>query len=81
MGRKNTSKTKTRTPRRNTTPQVKKRVDISTEALEFKNTELLRKFVTEKGKILSRRVTGLPAKMHRKMTTSVKRARGVLLMK
>ncbi|MDL5048685.1 30S ribosomal protein S18 [Oscillatoria amoena NRMC-F 0135] len=67
--------------RRNNPPAARKRVDISAEALEFKNTELLRKFVTEKGKLLPRRITGLPAKMHRKMTNSVKRARTVLLMK
>ncbi|MDZ4742188.1 MAG: 30S ribosomal protein S18 [Verrucomicrobiota bacterium] len=67
--------------RRNTTPVARKRVDISGEALEYKNTELLRKFVTEKGKLLPRRVTGLPAKLHRKMTNAVKRARTALLMK
>ncbi len=67
--------------RRNTTPVARKRVDISSEAVEFKNTDLLRKFVTEKGKLLPRRVTGLPAKLHRKMTTAVKRARTALLMK
>lgn len=59
----------------------KRRIDINQEAIEFKNTELLKKYVTEKGRILPRRMTGLPAKLHRKMTEQIKRSRNTLLMK
>ena len=33
-----------------------RRIDISTDAIDFKNPELLKKFVTETGKILSRQI-------------------------
>ncbi len=59
----------------------KRRIDINAEAIDFRNTELLKKFQTEKGRILPRRVTGMPAKLHRKLTRSIKRARQVLLCK
>jgi small subunit ribosomal protein S18 len=59
----------------------KRRIDINPEALDFKNTELLKKFLTEKGRILPRRVTGMPAKWHRRLVTEIKRARQLLLVK
>ena len=59
----------------------KRRIDVNTEALDFKNTELLKKFVTEKGRILPRRITGMPSKLHRKLTREIKRARNILLIK
>jgi small subunit ribosomal protein S18 len=59
----------------------RRRIDISFEAIDYKNPDLLKKFVTENGKILSRRVTGMPARLHRKITREIKRARSVLLMK
>jgi small subunit ribosomal protein S18 len=59
----------------------RKRIDINNEAIEFRNTELLKKFVTERGKMLPRRITGMPSKLHRKLTKEIKRARNVLLMK
>ena len=36
----------------------RRRIDIATEAIDYKNPDLLKKFVTESGKILPRRVTG-----------------------
>jgi small subunit ribosomal protein S18 len=45
----------------------RRRIDIAAEAIDYKNPDLLRKFVTESGKILPRRVTGMPAHMHRKI--------------
>jgi small subunit ribosomal protein S18 len=59
----------------------RRRLDISTEAIDFKNPELLRKFTTEAGKILPRRMTGLAAHLHRKITREIKRSRAALLMK
>jgi len=59
----------------------RRRIDIPLEAIDYKNPEILRRFVTEAGKILPRRVTGLPARFHRKITREIKRARTVLLMK
>ena len=69
-------------PRRRTLRSLaKRRIDINMEAIDFKNTELLKKFLTEKGRILPRRITGMTAKMHRKLTQEIKRARNVLLVK
>lgn len=44
-------------------------------ALEYKNVSYLRRFITEQGKILSRRITGLTAKEQRQLTKAVKQAR------
>ncbi len=59
----------------------RRRVDIAPEAIDYKNPDLLRKFVTESGKILPRRVTGMSAYLHRRITREIKRSRSVLLMK
>ena len=59
----------------------RRRIDIALEALDYKNPAILKKFVTESGKILPRRLTGMPAHFHRKITREIKRARAVLLMR
>jgi small subunit ribosomal protein S18 len=48
--------------------------------VDYKDTAKLRKFVSERGKILPRRITGNCAKHQRVLTTAVKRARHVALM-
>ena len=48
--------------------------------IDYKEADKLKKFVSEKGKILPRRVTGLCAKHQRKVTTEIKRARHIALM-
>jgi small subunit ribosomal protein S18 len=73
--KKNTARRK---PRR-TAP--KKRIDINAEAIDYLNTDLLKRFVTEKGRIIPRRITGMPAKLHRKLDKAIKRARQVQLIK
>ncbi len=50
------------------------------EPIDYKDVDLLRKFVTERGKILPRRITGLTSKQQRDMTLSIKRSRQVALM-
>lgn len=45
------------------------------EYIDYKDVELLKKFISERGKILPRRVTGTSAKYQRKLTTAIKRAR------
>ena len=45
--------------------------------LDYKNAEQLQRFITEKGKILPRRVTGACAKAQRQITKAVKRARQI----
>ena len=46
----------------------------------YKEADKLKKFVSEKGKILPRRVTGLCAKHQREVTLAVKRARHIGLL-
>ena len=50
------------------------------EPIDYKDVDLLKKFITERGKILPRRLTGLTAKQQRDLTTAVKRARIVALL-
>ena len=50
------------------------------EPIDYKDVDLLKKFITERGKILPRRLTGLTAKQQRDLTNSVKRARIVALL-
>ena len=50
------------------------------ESIDFKNVEKLRRFVSERGKILPRRVMGTCAKHQRELTTAIKRARQVALL-
>ena len=60
---------------------ARRRPNIGFEDLDFRNVEVLKKFVTEQGRILSRYYTGLPAHFQRRMATAVKRSRNVLLIK
>jgi len=48
--------------------------------IDYKDTALLSKFVSERGKILPRRVTGTSAKYQRELTVAIKRARQMALM-
>nr|YP_009293831.1 ribosomal protein S18 [Ahnfeltia plicata]YP_010204148.1 ribosomal protein S18 [Ahnfeltia fastigiata]AOM65519.1 ribosomal protein S18 [Ahnfeltia plicata]UAT97279.1 ribosomal protein S18 [Ahnfeltia plicata]UAT97484.1 ribosomal protein S18 [Ahnfeltia plicata]UAT97688.1 ribosomal protein S18 [Ahnfeltia fastigiata]UAT97892.1 ribosomal protein S18 [Ahnfeltia fastigiata] len=50
------------------------------ESLDYKDIDLLRKFITDQGKILPRRSTGLTAKQQKKLTKSIKRARVLSLL-
>jgi small subunit ribosomal protein S18 len=50
------------------------------EPIDYKDVDLLRKFITERGKILPRRITGLTAKQQRDMTQAIKRARILALL-
>ncbi|MBC7825758.1 MAG: 30S ribosomal protein S18 [Candidatus Parcubacteria bacterium] len=50
------------------------------EPIDYKDVDLLRKFITERGKILPRRITGLTAKQQRHITVAIKRARIMALL-
>lgn len=43
--------------------------------IDYKDVELLKRYISEKGKILPRRVTGTCAKHQRTLTVAIKRAR------
>jgi small subunit ribosomal protein S18 len=50
------------------------------QPIDYKDVDLLRKYITERGKILPRRMTGLTAKQQRELTKSIKRARQLALL-
>ena len=52
----------------------------TTDTVDYKDVELLSKFLTEQGKILPRRVTGLTTKQQTRLTKAVKRARILALL-
>jgi len=50
------------------------------EFIDYKNADKLRKYVSERGKILPRRVMGTCARHQRELTTAIKRARQIALL-
>ena len=50
------------------------------QSIDYKDTAKLRRFVSERSKILPRRVTGTCAKHQRELTDAIKRARHVALL-
>ena len=50
------------------------------EFIDYKDTAKLRKFISERGKIMPRRISGACAKHQRELNTAIKRARQVALL-
>lgn len=50
------------------------------EEIDYKDVAKLRRYITERGKILPRRISGNCAKHQRQMTTAIKRARNVAML-
>ena len=50
------------------------------ESIDYKDVAKLRKYVTERGKILPRRISGTCAKHQRELTVAIKRARNIALL-
>lgn len=50
------------------------------ETIDYKDVTKLKRFVSERAKILPRRVTGTCAKHQRELTTAIKRARHIALL-
>ena len=48
--------------------------------IDYKDTAKLKRYISERGKILPRRITGNCAKHQRALTVAIKRARHVALM-
>lgn len=48
--------------------------------IDYKDLETLRRFITERGKILPRRITGVSAHFQRKLNTAIKQARYIGLL-
>lgn len=48
--------------------------------IDYKDLDMLRDYVTETGKIMPARVSGIPARFQRRLSTAVKRARYLSLL-
>ncbi|MCB9778001.1 MAG: 30S ribosomal protein S18 [Alphaproteobacteria bacterium] len=51
-----------------------------TVEIDYKDPKLLRRFITERGKIVPRRVSGVCAKHQRRLATAIKRSRHIAFL-
>ena len=57
------------------------RFDAATiDYVDYKDVELLKRYINEQGKLLPRRITGVSAKFQRQLTRAVKRARHLAML-
>jgi small subunit ribosomal protein S18 len=54
--------------------------DVPDEEINYKNIKLLNRYLTERGKIISSRVSGVSAKKQKKLSKAIKRARNLALL-
>ena len=54
--------------------------DKEHDFIDYKDTNKLKRYVSERGKILPRRITGTSVKYQKKVATAVKRARHLALL-
>jgi len=80
------NKNNTKSPRRKKTFFYKPRKKVCVfcekhiEEIDYKNVAMLSRFISDKGKILPRRITGTCAKHQRQLATAIKRAREMALI-
>lgn len=55
-------------------------VDKTTNSIDYKDVAKLRRYLSERGRIVPRRVTGTCARHQRQLTVAIKRARQIALM-
>ena len=70
-------------PARRRAPHRRKKVCVfcgKDNTIDYKDVNKLKRYVSERGKILPRRITGNCAKHQRALTVAIKRARHVSLM-
>lgn len=58
----------------------RKRTLDPTIAIDFKKPDMLKRFITDRGKIIPRRISGATASQQRAITTAIKRARYLSLL-
>ncbi len=54
--------------------------NVVPDYLDWKDVDLLRQFVPERGKIMPRRISGIPAKDQRRIAKAIKRARSMAIL-
>ena len=65
-----------RKPKKKATPLK----SVKIESIDYKDTALLRKFISDRGKIRARRVTGVSVQEQRAIARAVKNAREMALL-
>ena len=65
-----------RKPKKKTNPLKAAKIDV----VDYKDTALLRKFISDRGKIRARRVTGVSVQEQRAIARAVKNAREMALL-
>ena len=65
-----------RKPKKKSNPLKTSKIDV----IDYKDTALLRKFISDRGKIRARRVTGISAQQQRQVARAVKNAREMALL-
>ncbi|MBU8921922.1 MAG: 30S ribosomal protein S18 [Bacteroidales bacterium] len=78
MGGKTVAKKKKKKDKRTTNKPCRFCADKLT--IDYKNDGLLRRFVTDRGKISPRRITGTCARHQRQLAMAIKRARAIALL-
>jgi len=82
MRERNNSRNSRNNPRNNrnnlkTNKKVKRVID---SYIDYKDSKQLQKFLTDQGKIIPRRITGLTAIQHRELVVAIKRARHLAIL-
>ena len=54
--------------------------DKRIDEVDYKNLDVLRSFLTERGKIIPRRITGVSQRVQRRVTEAIKQARNIALL-
>lgn len=76
MKRRESSDKESRRPSRGSAAPIRRtRYLKADDTVNFRDYELLRKFMTERGKIMPRRFTGATAKQQRQIQLAIRRAR------
>lgn len=70
------AKTEIRKPK----PKLNPLKSADVQSIDYKDVALLRKFISDRGKIRARRVTGVTVQEQRKIAQAVKNAREVALL-
>jgi small subunit ribosomal protein S18 len=65
-----------RKPKKKANPLLAAKIDY----IDYKDTNLLRKFVSDRGKIRARRVTGLTPQQQRQVAVAIRNAREMALL-
>lgn len=58
----------------------KKNDPLKSVNIDYKDVKLLKKFISERGKIVPRRISGTSAKSQRQLANAIKRARYIALL-